>query len=266
MSKNASFAEAIFNMLSSLQNRSRLPRWMKMKLPSGEDYSRVRNIVDRYKLHTICTSGNCPNIGECWGRGTATLMILGDICTRSCKFCGVKTGRPEPVDWNEPSRVAQSLQIMKLKHCVLTSVDRDDLADSGAELWSRTIREIKNTCPEMTIEALIPDFGGIEENIQLVINSGSEVISHNLETVKRLTPLVRSVANYEKSLAVLKQIATSGIIAKTGNLRFLKQWMMLWKPVAAFLHLANTWHHQLTISRFKSTWNPRHLRYTGKPD
>ena len=216
MSKNASFAEELFNMLSSLQNRSRLPQWMKMKLPSGEDYSRVRNIVERYKLHTICTSGNCPNIGECWGRGTATLMILGDICTRSCKFCGVKTGRPEAVDWNEPSRVAQSLQTMKLKHCVLTSVDRDDLADGGAELWLHTIKEIKHTCPEMTIEALIPDFGGIEENILLVINSGAEVISHNLETVKRLTPLIRSVANYEKSLAVLKQIATSGIIAKTG--------------------------------------------------
>jgi lipoyl synthase len=198
------------------QNRPRLPRWMKMKLPAGEDYSRVKNIVERFQLHTICTSGHCPNIGECWGRGTATLMILGDICTRSCKFCGVKTGVPAPVDWAEPSRVAQSVQLMKLKHCVITSVDRDDLEDGGAEIWARTIKEIKKVNPATTIEALIPDFRANEDNLQLVINSGAEVISHNLETVKRLTTAVRSVANYEKSLGVLKQIAACGLTAKTG--------------------------------------------------
>jgi len=204
------------NMSNSLQNRPRLPRWLKMKLPAGEDYSRVKNIVERFQLHTICTSGNCPNIGECWGRGTATLMILGDICTRSCKFCGVKTGKPAPIDWNEPTRVAQSVYLMNLKHCVITSVDRDDLEDGGAELWALTIKEIKKACPATTIEALIPDFHGNEENIQLVIDSGAEVISHNLETVRSLTPSVRSVANYEKSLAVLKLISASGVIAKTG--------------------------------------------------
>jgi lipoic acid synthetase len=189
---------------------------MKMKFPAGADYSRVKNIVERYQLHTICTSGKCPNIGECWGRGTATLMILGDICTRSCKFCGVKTGKPAPVDWEEPLRVAQSVKLMKLKHCVITSVDRDDLDDGGAEIWARTIKEIKKVNPSTTIEALIPDFHSNEESLKLVINSGAEVISHNLETVKRLTPLIRSVANYEKSLDVLRHIAASGRTAKTG--------------------------------------------------
>ena len=193
-----------------------MPHWMKMKLPAGENYSRVKNIIDRFHLNTICTNGRCPNIGECWGRGTATLMILGDICTRSCKFCGVKTGRPAPVDWEEPFRIAQSVQLMKLKHCVITSVDRDDLEDGGARLWAQTIQEIKNVNPHTTIEALIPDFRGNEENLKLVIRSGAEIISHNLETVKRLTPAVRSVANYELSLSVLKQISANGVIAKSG--------------------------------------------------
>jgi lipoic acid synthetase len=203
-------------MSSPMHNRPRLPHWMKMKMPSGEDYSRIKNIVERFQLHTICSSGNCPNIGECWGRGIATLMILGDICTRSCKFCGVKTGKPAPVDWEEPSHVAQSVHLMNLKHCVITSVDRDDLEDGGAGLWTCTIKEIKKVNPDTTIEALIPDFRGNEDNLQMVISSGADVISHNLETVKRLTPSVRSVANYKISLGVLKLIAARGVTAKTG--------------------------------------------------
>ncbi len=198
------------------QNRTRLPRWMKMKLPAGEDYSRVKNIVERFQLHTICTSGKCPNIGECWGRGTATLMILGEICTRSCKFCGVKTGKPLPVDQEEPARVAKSVKLMNLKHCVITSVDRDDLADGGAAIWVQTIKYIKSENPVTTIEALIPDFKGNTEYLDSVIKSGAEVISHNLETVKRLTPSIRSVASYQRSLQVLSQIAAAGITAKTG--------------------------------------------------
>jgi lipoic acid synthetase len=203
-------------MSEPIQIRSRLPRWMKMKFPAGEDYSRVKNIVERYQLHTICTSGKCPNIGECWGRGTATLMILGDICTRSCRFCGVKTGKPAPVDREEPLRVAQSVKLMNLKHCVITSVDRDDLEDGGAEIWALTIKEIKNINPSTTLEALIPDFRSNEASLKLVINAGADVISHNLETVKRLTPFVRSVANYDKSLGVIRQIAANGRTAKTG--------------------------------------------------
>jgi lipoic acid synthetase len=203
-------------MSAPLQNRTRLPRWMKMKLPAGHDYSRVKNIVERFELHTICASGKCPNIGECWGRGTATLMILGDICTRSCKFCGVKTGRPAPADHEEPVRVAQSVKIMNLKHCVITSVDRDDLEDGGAGIWAMTIQEIKKENPHTTIEALIPDFMGNRVHLATVIKSGAEVISHNLETVKRLTPFVRSVANYDRSLDVLKQISDAGVTAKTG--------------------------------------------------
>src|SRR5664279_4502375 len=203
-------------MSTPLQIRARLPRWMKMKLPAGEDYSRVKNIVERFHLHTICTSGKCPNIGECWGRGTATLMILGDICTRSCKFCGVKTGKPLPVDPEEPGRVAKSVKLMNLKHCVITSVDRDDLEDGGAAIWVQTIKKIKSENPGTTIEALIPDFKGNSGHLNSVIKSGAEIISHNLETVKRLTPSIRSVANYHSSLQVLGQIANSGVKAKTG--------------------------------------------------
>ena len=202
--------------MNDLQNRQRLPRWMKMKMPSGETYSKVRNLVERNQLHTICVSGNCPNIGECWGRGTATLMILGDTCTRSCKFCGVKTGKPGPIDPGEPGRVAESIRMMNLKHCVITSVDRDDLPDGGAEAWANTIREIKRVNPPTTIEALIPDFGGNEDCLDKLLSAGAEVISHNLETVRRLTPEVRSVARYDLSLEVIRYIAGKGITAKSG--------------------------------------------------
>jgi lipoic acid synthetase len=194
----------------------RKPDWLKIKIPSGKEYLSVKEIVERNKLHTICTSGHCPNMHECWGRGTATLMILGDICTRSCKFCNVKTGKPLAVDHDEPRRVAESVKRMKLKHVVLTSVDRDDLPDGGAALWAETVRKIKEQNPETTIETLIPDFDGREELIQQVIDAGPEVISHNLETVRRLTPETRSRAKYDRSLQVLQYIAGKGIVAKSG--------------------------------------------------
>nr|HQH41716.1 lipoyl synthase [Bacteroidales bacterium] len=196
--------------------RRRLPPWLRMQRASGETYAKVRNLVDRNHLHTICTSGNCPNIGECWNRGTATFMILGDICTRSCKFCGVATGRPNPPDPEEPLKIAMAIRTMQLKHCVITSVDRDDLPDGGASFWAETIRTVKKMNPEVTMEVLIPDFRGKTESLDLVIEAGPEVISHNLETVRRLTPLIRSVARYDVSLSVLKYIASKGITAKSG--------------------------------------------------
>jgi lipoic acid synthetase len=194
----------------------RKPKWMKSPLPSGKTYIKVKDVVKKNKLHTICTSGNCPNMGECWNAGTATFMILGDICTRSCKFCDVKTGKPLPVDWEEPARVADSVKKMKIKHCVLTSVDRDDLEDGGAELWAQTIREVKKQNPGTTIEALIPDFDARPELIQKVIDAGAEVISHNMETVRRLTPSTRSRAKYERSLEVLRIISESPAGCKSG--------------------------------------------------
>ncbi|MCK5029428.1 MAG: lipoyl synthase [Bacteroidales bacterium] len=203
-------------MESGKNNTKRLPRWMKMQMPKGESYSKVKNTVKKYNLNTICTSGNCPNIGDCWNRGTATFMILGEICTRSCKFCGVKTGKPLPVDWEETNRIAESVKLMKVKHCVITSVDRDDLEDGGSAFWAETIKKIKEVNPETTIETLIPDFDGIEENIQKVIDAKPEVISHNLETVERLTSQIRSRAKYQRSLQVIKQIADSELVAKSG--------------------------------------------------
>jgi len=203
-------------MTTRLNERERLPRWMKMQLPKGESYSRVKNLVAQHQLHTICTSGNCPNIGECWNRGTATFMILGEICTRNCKFCGVKTGKPLIPDAEEPHRIAESVQIMKLKHAVITSVDRDDLPDLGASFWAETIREVKTMNPDTSLEVLIPDFQGKTELIQQVIDAGPEVISHNMETVERLTPHIRSAAKYRNSLKVIEYIAASCIITKSG--------------------------------------------------
>jgi lipoic acid synthetase len=189
---------------------------MKMRLPKGESYSKVKNLVDKHGLHTICTSGNCPNIGECWNRGTATFMILGDICTRSCKFCAVKTGKPLAPDLNEPKKLAKSVKIMGVKHCVITSVDRDDLDDQGAEIWAQTITEIKRENPNTKIEVLIPDFSGDTRRIQKVIDARPDVISHNLETCERLTPTIRSAAKYRRSLEVIKYIAENYTIAKSG--------------------------------------------------
>ncbi len=203
-------------MAHELKERQRLPKWMKMKLPKGESYSKVKNLVNKHGLHTICTSGNCPNIGECWNRGTATFMILGDICTRSCKFCAVKTGKPLAPDFNEPEKLARSVKIMGLKHCVITSVDRDDLDDQGAEIWADTITEIKRINPETKIEVLIPDFSGNTDRVQKVIDAKPEVISHNLETCERLTPAIRSAAKYRRSLEVIKYIAENYTIAKSG--------------------------------------------------
>lgn len=194
----------------------RLPSWLRMERASGENYTMVKKLVESHRLHTICTSGNCPNIGECWNAGTATLMILGDICTRSCKFCGTKSGRPLPPDPGEPERVAQAVKTMNLKHCVITSVDRDDLPDSGSAHWAEAIRRIREVNPGVTIETLIPDFCGNTADIDRVIEAGPDVISHNIETVRRLTPLIRSVAKYEVSLAVLRHIASRGVRAKSG--------------------------------------------------
>lgn len=214
--KWAIFAQIFLAMSNEMKDRQRLPRWMKMKMPKGESYSKVKNLVASHGLNTICTSGNCPNIGECWNRGTATLMILGDICTRNCKFCGVKTGKPLPVDRDEPMRVARTVQIMGLKHCVITSVDRDDLPDLGAAAWAETILTVKTVNPETKLEVLIPDFQGKKELIQQVIDVRPEVISHNLETVERLTPHIRSAAKYHRSLEVIQTIAQSGLVAKSG--------------------------------------------------
>ncbi len=196
--------------------RRRLPPWLKMQMPAGENYSRIKNLVYRHQLHTICISGNCPNIGDCWGRGTATFMILGDVCTRSCKFCGVRSGKPGPVDWGEPKRVAESVNIMGLKHCVITSVDRDDLMDGGADLWAATIGEVKKQNPGITIEGLIPDFSGKQNDILKVVETEPDVVSHNLETVERLTKIIRSGARYRRSLEVIRFAAGNNITAKSG--------------------------------------------------
>ena len=197
-------------------NHQRKPEWLKIKLPKGTNYKEIKTIVARHNLHTICTSGKCPNMGECWAAGTATLMILGDICTRSCKFCATQTGKPFPVDDDEPLNVAKSIHLMGLKHAVITSVDRDDLPDKGAGHWKQTIEEIRKINPDTTMEVLIPDFDGEPDLIQLVINARPDIISHNLETVSRLTPLVRSRAKYNVSLKVIQTIAQSGVTAKSG--------------------------------------------------
>lgn len=197
-------------------NPLRKPDWLKIKLPKGQNYLKVKGILQEKGLHTICSSGKCPNMGECWNAGTATFMILGDICTRSCKFCATKTGKPLPVDEQEPEKIAQSVKQLGLKHVVITSVDRDDLPDGGASMWAATILKVKELNPGTTIETLVPDFGGNPDNLQTVIKAAPEIISHNLETVRRLTSQVRSAAQYERSLQVIRMIADSGIPAKSG--------------------------------------------------
>jgi lipoyl synthase len=202
--------------MTNKTSQPRLPRWMKAKFPMGEEYIRVKKLIQSKGLHTICSSGNCPNAGECWGNGTATFMLLGDTCTRNCRFCGVPGGNPSEPDMEEPERVAESVFLMKLKHVVITSVTRDDLPDEGATLWAQTIRTVKKRNPKTTIEVLIPDFNAREDLIQQVIDAAPEVISHNLETVERLTPIIRSKAAYRRSLRVLQYIAEQGIITKSG--------------------------------------------------
>lgn len=199
-----------------MQKSRRLPVWLKMQRASGENYSMVKRLVESNHLHTICTSGNCPNIGECWNAGTATFMILGEICTRACKFCATKTGKPLPPDLEEPRRLAQSVRTLRLKHCVITSVDRDDLNDGGASFWAETIRSVKEVNPGTTIETLVPDFDGIYENIKMVIEAGPDVISHNIETVRRLTPVIRTKAKYDRSIDVIRYISGKGMITKSG--------------------------------------------------
>ena len=196
--------------------RVRKPDWLRVKLPIGENYRKVASIVSEHKLHTICQSGNCPNMGECWGAGTATFMILGNVCTRSCGFCNVATGRPEAVDPFEPARVARSVELMGVKHCVITSVDRDDLKDGGSDIWARTIRAIRRRTPATTMETLIPDFQGKWENLAVVTEAAPDILSHNLETVRRLTKEVRIQAKYDRSLEVLMRAKRAGLRTKSG--------------------------------------------------
>jgi lipoic acid synthetase len=196
--------------------RIKKPKWLRVKLPTGENYRKVRGLVDEHKLHTICESGSCPNMGECWGEGTATFMILGNVCTRSCGFCGVQTGKPDPVDMFEPGRVANSVKIMGVKHAVITSVDRDDLKDGGSEIWSQTVRAIRQQSPGTTLETLIPDFAGNWNNLQVIIDVAPEIVSHNLETVRRLTKQVRIQAKYDRSLEVLFRLKKGGMRTKSG--------------------------------------------------
>lgn len=192
------------------------PNWLRVKLPIGEEYKHVRGLVDQHKLHTICESGNCPNMGECWGAGTATFMILGNICTRSCGFCAVATGKPDPVDWDEPQRVAEAIHLMKVKHAVITSVDRDELKDGGSIIWYNTIKAVKALNPDTTLETLIPDFKAQKENIQRVIDAAPEVVSHNIETTERLTRQVRIQAKYWQSMETLKILKEGGMRTKSG--------------------------------------------------
>lgn len=203
-------------VVSSKPERRKKPNWLRVRLPTGPDYKRVRELVDRYNLHTICQSGNCPNMGECWGAGTATFMILGDVCTRSCSFCAVKTGRPPEYDESEPKRVAEAIRLMQVKHAVLTSVNRDELKDKGAEIWYQTVVQVKEQSPETTIETLIPDVRGKWDALYRMIDGGQEVVSHNMETVEELYRKVRPQAKYSRSLEELKRIKEYGKRTKTG--------------------------------------------------
>jgi len=196
--------------------RIKKPKWLRVKLPTGESYKKVRSLVDKHQLHTICESGSCPNMGECWGDGTATFMILGNICTRSCGFCAVKTGKPLPADLEEPKKLAESVKLMQVKHAVITSVDRDDLIDGGSLIWAETVREVRKQSPGTTMETLIPDFGGKWGNLQNIIDVAPEIVSHNLETVRRLTKEVRIQAKYDRSLEVLMRLKKGGMKTKSG--------------------------------------------------
>lgn len=206
----------INSTVNSEETRVKKPNWLRVKLPTGEGYRHVRGLVDTHKLHTICESGNCPNMGECWGAGTATFMILGNICTRSCGFCAVATGRPLPVDWDEPQRVAEAIYLMKVKHAVITSVDRDELKDGGSIIWANTIRAVRQLNPDTTLETLIPDFKGDWDNLQRMIDVAPEVVSHNIETVERLTKKVRIQAKYHRSMEVIRRLKDGGMRTKSG--------------------------------------------------
>jgi len=202
---------SVIEVKSKDTKHAKKPEWIRVKLPTGKKYTELRSLVDKYKLNTICTSGSCPNMGECWAEGTATFMILGNICTRSCSFCGVQTGRPGAVDWTEPEKVANSIKLMKIKHAVITSVDRDDLKDMGSIIWAETVNAVRRISPGTSMETLIPDFQGNERNINRIIKVAPEVVSHNIETVKRLTRKVRVQAKYQTSLEVLRYLKEEGI-------------------------------------------------------
>ncbi len=204
------------NVVNERPPRIKKPDWLRVKLPTGENYRHVRNLVDDFQLHTICESGNCPNMGECWGAGTATFMILGNVCTRSCGFCAVKTGLPTELDWDEPTRVANAIKLMQVKHAVITSVNRDELKDGGAGIWSATVKAVREIAPGVTMETLIPDFKGNMESVDAMIEVAPEVVSHNMETISRLYRRVRPQAKYERSLEVIKRLKAGGIRTKSG--------------------------------------------------
>jgi lipoyl synthase len=224
------------------------PNWLRVKLPIGESYKHVRNLVDHHKLHTICESGNCPNMGECWGAGTATFMILGNVCTRSCAFCAVATGRPGAVDWDEPQRVAEAIYLMKVKHAVITSVDRDELKDGGSTIWYNTIKAVKELNPTTTLETLIPDFRGFTDQIQRIIDAGPEVVSHNMETVERMTRKVRIQAKYHRSLEVLNTLKKGGMRTKTGMMLGIGETKE--EVIETMHHLVNVGCDVLTLGQY----------------
>jgi lipoic acid synthetase len=231
-----------------VEQRPKKPDWLRVRLPIGEGYKSVRQLVDSHKLHTICESGNCPNMGECWGAGTATFMILGNVCTRSCGFCSVATGRPEAVDWDEPQRVAEAIFLMKVKHAVITSVDRDELKDGGSIIWYNTIRAVRALNPGTTLETLIPDFKGERENIQRIVEAAPEVVSHNIETVERLTRKVRIQAKYWRSMEVLRQLKEGGMRTKSGIMLGLGEEME--EVVQTMRDLRNSQVDVITIGQY----------------
>jgi lipoic acid synthetase len=244
------------NLTLTERKFTKKPEWLRVKLPTGKEYAEVRKIVTAHKLHTICESGNCPNMGECWGAGTATFMILGNICTRSCGFCAVATGRPLPVDLDEPRRVAESVRLMKIKHCVITSVDRDELKDGGSIIWAATINAIREQSPGTTLETLIPDFQGKWENLQRVIDVAPEIVSHNLETVRKFTKMVRIQAKYDRSLEVLSRISKAGLKAKSGMMLGLGESQD--EVIESMNDLVNSGVQILTLGQYLQP-TPKHL-------
>ena len=245
-----------------VEQRVKKPDWLRVRLPIGEEYRHVRNLVDQHKLHTICESGNCPNMGECWGEGTATFMILGNICTRSCGFCAVATGRPEPVDWDEPQRVAEAIHLMKVKHAVVTSVDRDEIADGGSIIWYNTIKAIKSLNPTTTLETLIPDFKAERVNIQRIIDAAPEVVSHNIETVERLTKQVRIQAKYWQSMETLRILKQGGMRTKSGIMLGLGE--TIEEVVETMQHLRDSDVDVITIGQYLQP-SKKHLQVQRFP-
>ena len=239
-----------------VETRVKKPDWLRVRLPTGEGYKHVRGLVTEHKLHTICESGNCPNMGECWGAGTATFMILGNICTRSCGFCAVATGRPEPVDWDEPQRVAEAIHLMKVKHAVLTSVDRDELKDGGSIIWYNTVKAVRALNPGTTLETLIPDFKGDREAVQRMIDAAPEVVSHNIETVERLTRKVRIQAKYHRSMGVIRQLKEGGMRTKSGIMLGLGEERQ--EVLQTLRDLADNGCDVVTIGQYLQP-TPRHL-------